>query len=139
MAQRVLRSRNIVGHFVGVRRVLENHHGRRHMLNVAAVRDWVESSRYSNLLDYVKSDMSLNVGDEPVSEILFKHDVNKLVLADMSIQELSDAASRNVDFCKYLTARFLLLKVQRMSKKEVGKMIKFWRSCLSIGIFSICI
>lgn len=80
------------------------------MVDVAAVRSWVESSRYSSLLDYVKNELSFNVGDEPVSEILYKHDVNKLVLAGMSIQELSEAASRNVDFCKYLAAKVSIIK-----------------------------
>lgn len=87
----------------------------------------------------------MNVGSEPVSEILFKHDVNKLVLADMSIQELSDAASRNVDFCKYLTAKFSIVKGAENEQEGSGQDDKvleglpFYRNFLNLHLIEFYI
>jgi hypothetical protein len=115
------------------------------MVDVAAVRDWVESYRYSSLLDYVKNEVGFRVGDEPVSEILFKHDVNKLVLAGMSIQELSEAANRNVDFCKFLTAKFSIIKGTENDQEGGGQDDKvleelpFYRNFLNLHLIEFYI
>ena len=115
------------------------------MVDVTAVRSWVESSRYSSLLDYVKNELSFNIGDEPVSEILYKHDVNKLVLAGMSIQELSEAASRNVDFCKYLAAKFSIIKGTENEQEGGGQDDKvlnelpFYRNFLNLHLIEFYI
>ena len=115
------------------------------MVDVTAVRSWVESSRYSSLLDYVKNELSFNIGDEPVSEILYKHDVNKLVLAGMSIQELSEAASCNVVFCKYLGAKFSIIKGSENEQEGGGqndkvlKELPFYRNFLNLHLIEFYI
>jgi hypothetical protein len=89
--------------------------------------------------------VGFRVGDEPVSEILFKYDVNKLVLAGMSIQELSEAANRNVDFCKFLTAKFSIIKGTENDQEGGGQDDKvleelpFYRNFLNLHLIEFYI
>jgi hypothetical protein len=91
------------------------------MVDIAAVKDWVESTQYNELLSYVKGKLNFRVGDEQVSEILLKHDVNKLDLAGVSLHNLSEFASRKEEFCKYLAVKFSIIKGTEDEQEGGGK------------------
>lgn len=115
------------------------------MVDVAAVKQWIESAQYNQLMDLVKGELGFKVGDDQVAEILLKHDVNKMNLAGLSIQNLSECAHRNVEFCKYLSAKFSVINGSENEQEgggeddQVLEELPFYKNFLNLHLIEFCI